>query len=218
VSFRFDGWLYDPETRQLSRAERAVELTPKAFELLGILLRNRPRAMSKAELRDLLWPDTFVSETSLARLVNEIRKALADPARAPRFVRTAYGFGYAFCGTAGEQPITRPRPSSGTSECWLLRGTEEIELREGENVLGRGAQAAVRIRSSGVSRAHARILVSAGLAILEDLGSKNGTFHKGRRIEGRVSLADGDQIVVGPTLLTFCSGAGDGSTRTVGGA
>jgi TolB-like protein/DNA-binding winged helix-turn-helix (wHTH) protein/Flp pilus assembly protein TadD len=77
-----------------------IRLTPKAFDLLGALLETRPRALSKTEIRDRLWPQTFVTEATLASVVSELRAALADDAKDPRFVRTVHGHGYAFAGTA----------------------------------------------------------------------------------------------------------------------
>ncbi len=74
------------------------------FRLGGHLLARRPHACRKQELHDRLWPDSFVSEATLASLVAEIRTALRDKARKPRFVRTVHGFGYAFCGEVREDP------------------------------------------------------------------------------------------------------------------
>ena len=74
-----------------------------------------------------LWPETFVAEANLSNLVAEIREALGDRARAPLFVRTAHGFGYAFCGEATTLPGTQrdridPRAgSSGAGADFLCR-------------------------------------------------------------------------------------------------
>jgi DNA-binding winged helix-turn-helix (wHTH) protein len=75
-----------------------VHLEPKAFRLLELLLAARPKALSKRDLQDELWPKTYVSERSLARLVANLRIAIGDRATEPRFIRTVHGFGYAFCG------------------------------------------------------------------------------------------------------------------------
>ena len=79
-----------------------MPLETKAYELLGLLLARRPTALSKAQIRAVLWPGTFVSESALARLVTQVRAACGDDAQAPRFIRTVHGFGYAFCGEALE--------------------------------------------------------------------------------------------------------------------
>ena len=94
----FGGYCLDLATRQLLHGKTEVRLSPKAFDLLHVLVDNRTRAVSKAELHDRLWPDTFVTDANLAVLVTELRSALHDRPRAPKFVRTVRGFGYAFCG------------------------------------------------------------------------------------------------------------------------
>ena len=78
------------------RRRNEVHLSPKAFELLRILIQHRSRALAKAELQDLLWPSTFVGETNLATLVAEIRRTLEDSAQNSHFVRTVHRFGYRF--------------------------------------------------------------------------------------------------------------------------
>ena len=100
MRIRFGPFTLDLESRQLISAGREIHLEPKAFELLSALVLERPKALSKGDLQERLWPGTFVAEANLSNLVAEIRAALGDPARAPKFVRTAHGFGYAFCGEA----------------------------------------------------------------------------------------------------------------------
>ena len=102
MSFWFGDFELDQERRQLLRSGEPVPLEPKAYELLSLLVERRPRALSRAQIRDIVWPRTFVSESTLAVVVNGIRQALADDARTPRFIRTVHGFGYAFCGEARE--------------------------------------------------------------------------------------------------------------------
>jgi Tol biopolymer transport system component/DNA-binding winged helix-turn-helix (wHTH) protein len=100
VRIRFGPFTLDLESRQLTSGSEDIHLEPKAFELLSALVLARPKALSKADLQERLWPGTFVAEANLSNLVAEIRAALGDPARAPKYVRTAHGFGYAFCGDA----------------------------------------------------------------------------------------------------------------------
>ena len=73
-----------------------MSLSPKAFELLDILVENHPKALSKTELQARLWPGTYVVEKNLTNLVSEIRAALDDDPLHPRFIRTVHRFGYAF--------------------------------------------------------------------------------------------------------------------------
>src|SRR5262245_37297001 len=100
---RFGDCVFDSATRELRRAGASVPLTPKAFELLELLLRSRPRALSKDTIHGALWPDTHVSDSSLTRLAAEVRASLGDSARHPQFLRTVYGFGYAFSGDAADE-------------------------------------------------------------------------------------------------------------------
>jgi DNA-binding winged helix-turn-helix (wHTH) protein len=213
VTIDFGDCAFDPEARELRRAGQRVDLAPRALELLQALLEARPRALSKAELRDRLWPDTFVSDTSLAQTVLELRKALDDGPRDPRYVRTIHRFGYAFCGPARTRPES-DAVAPAVSRFAVLQGPREIPLYEGENLLGREPEGVVRLTSEKASRRHARIVVAGDGAVLEDLGSKNGTFLNGDRVEGSIPLAEADRIVVGREVLVFCRGPAPGTTET----
>ncbi len=92
----FGDFVLDLDARELVRAGTPVSLSPKALQLLGLLVERHPRAVSKTDLQDRLWPDTFVVEKNLTNLVSEIREALGDDPAAPRFIRTVHRFGYAF--------------------------------------------------------------------------------------------------------------------------
>ena len=116
--YRFGDFTLDHDIRQLFLSRAEVHLSPKAFELLAVLLANRSRAVSKAELQQHLWPSTFVEETNLAGLVAEIRRALRDSASSPVFVRTVYGFGYRF---VGEVTVDTARHSFGIAAREAMR-------------------------------------------------------------------------------------------------
>lgn len=212
MNVRFGEWELDQGRRQLLKEGEPVPLTPKAFELLSLLLEKRPRVVTKKEIYDRLWPSTFVAEVNLSRLVFELREALGDDAQKPRWLRTARGLGYAFAGT------TAGPAAAGTeaaSACRLILADREVVLSEGANVLGRSREANVRIASSTVSRMHARIVVSGTHATLEDLGSKNGTRWAGRPITATTPLTDGDEIRVGSVAMTFRVVTPESSTATV---
>ena len=105
------GDTLDEARRELLLRGAAVHLTPKAYELLRLLLERRPAAVSKAEIHDRIWPGTFVSDVNLATLAFEIRTAIGDDPQAPRYIRTVRGFGYAFCEDVAAQPgVGRPEP------------------------------------------------------------------------------------------------------------
>jgi len=85
---------------------------------------------------------------------------------------------------------------------------------EGENLIGRAEEAAVRIDVDGVSRRHARIVADGGRFTLEDLGSKNGTWLREQRLAAPAALEDGDAFRLGRTMLVFSVPRGRGATRT----
>ena len=200
MGVRFGEFVFEPESRRLLRDGRELRLGRKAFELLEFLVDRRPRALSKAQIRDRLWPRTFVSESSLGTVVSELRRALGDGARQPRYIRTVYGFGYAFCGETAGGLLGSDAQRAPTRLIWERR---EFPLAEGENVLGRDETAAARIEAPTVSRQHARIVVRDGEATLQDLSSKNGTFLRGERLQAPQPLRDGDEIGLGRIRLIF---------------
>ena len=222
---RFGDFSLDRDRRLLSRGGEAVPLARKAFDFLDLLVSERPRALSKEQIRDRVWPRTVVSESTLNGLVGELRAALGDDAHAPRYIRTVHAFGYAFVAdvsdeTAAPTPLasfTARSPARLTAR--LLWEDRLIPLLPGENVLGRDEDVNVRIDAPSVSRRHALILVTAGEpATVEDLGSKNGTWVGGRRLEGGPApLKDGDALRLGKIEILFLDSKEKGSTQTVGG-
>lgn len=209
VQIRFGDCVFDPEARELRRSGVAVPLSPLALELFRVLLQSRPRAIPQSELKQRLWPDSVVGRTSLARLITEVRKATGDRRGRARWIRTHHGFGYSFCGEVREPHEVKP-----SSACRLLWGSREVSLGEGENLIGRAPDCTMRIDTPKTSRHHARIVVSAGRAVLEDLGSRNGTYLGARRIQGPTPLKDGDEIGIGTAILIFLGPGGTGSTET----
>jgi len=211
---RFGPFVLDPDTRELLRAGVPVPLSPKAFELLCLLVAHRPKAMAKSDLQDRLWPTTFVVEKNLANLVGEIRDAIGDDSSHPQFIRTVHRFGYAFRDVASESATNPPARRSGTVSCLLKwdRGRERLD--EGEHIVGRDPDAGVFLNQPGVSRRHARLTISAGQATIEDLGSKNGTFVGDQRVAGVRPLHDGDVVGIGSVKLVFLVLEGPHSTET----
>ncbi len=193
----------DTDRRQVFRGDEPLHVSAKAFQLLHLLADNRPRALSKDELQQALWPDTFVSDTSLTTLVNELRAGLGESAREPRLIRTVHGFGYAF-----------EEPGAAASGARLVWGLVEVPLYEGENVLGRDPGPRGAIPDASVSRRHARLMLTGDTATLEDLGSKNGSFVCDRRIDRPTPLTDGDAVRLGLVTLVFRAASAGASTKT----
>jgi DNA-binding winged helix-turn-helix (wHTH) protein len=209
--YRFGEFVLDSLTRELSRRGEPLHLSPKAFHLLELLVAGAPAALSKSALQDRLWPDTFVIEANLQHLIGELRRQLGDNSLKPRFVRTVYGYGYAFAHDVTTDAVTNRTVGL---ICRLLWADGQCALTDGEHVVGRDPTADVVIDAPSVSRRHARIQIGGDKVLLEDLGSKNGSYVGERRVTGTVSLADRDDLRIGliPIQVRLQRG---GSTETV---
>lgn len=193
----FGSFALSIDERQLTREGQCVHLTPKAFDLLVVLIEEAPRVVHKRELHERLWPDTFVADATLVSLVKEVRRALEDERRGV-VIRTAHRVGYAFAVSIHHDALEQ----AGVAR-WLTVGAREIPLAFGENLIGRGAEAVVRLEVPGVSRRHARIVVIGRRAVLEDLGSKNGTSVRKLRLTSPIELRNADEINVGGITIVF---------------
>jgi DNA-binding winged helix-turn-helix (wHTH) protein len=109
----------DRARRGLFRGEAPVHVSPQAWRLLELLLDRRPAAVSRQEILDAVWPDVVVSDGSVTVLVNELRKALRDDARSPRWIRTLQGYGYALDGEVRE--VEGPARRTGHGIVWRER-------------------------------------------------------------------------------------------------
>src|SRR5215471_18625224 len=134
MRLHFGDCVMDLGTREVFQGGSPATVSPKAFQLLEILIDRRPNAVSKQDLHGLLWPDTFVSDANLPNLVRELRSALGDDAKQPRMIRTIPRYGYAF---AGEIAADAARPARSELVYKLIWKDREIALAEGENILGR---------------------------------------------------------------------------------
>ena len=208
---RFGEFVLHPEAHWLRCQGREVHLTPRAWELLVLLVRARPRAVSKTEIKRRLWPDTHVGAGSLTVLTAELRAALGDEAREPRYIRTVFGHGYAFSAKAIEEAPPAPATGALPRVVW---GRRVLPLVEGDNVLGRDEEASIHLDDPSVSRRHALIRVRGDEITIEDLGSKNGTYVKEKRLDDPARLEDGDIFALGELALLFRSSALPGPTAT----
>jgi DNA-binding winged helix-turn-helix (wHTH) protein len=188
MRLRIGAFLFDPHGRQLVRdGGRPAALTPKAARLLEALAEAAPEPVPHEMLYERLWAGTFVEPGNLHNLVAEIRAAAGDNA----VIKTIHRFGYALA----ERAV-----AEGRARFALLIGDEQIELPEGETIVGRD-----QLEGADVSRRHARITVDGLVASIEDLGSKNGTFIGTRRITAAMPLRDGDEIIFGRTRTRFAA-------------
>jgi DNA-binding winged helix-turn-helix (wHTH) protein len=196
---RFSGFALDAGRRIVSRGGRRVHLTRKAFDLLTTLIEEAPRVVSKDELHRRLWPDTFVTDATIAGVVKELRRALGNQHGGEPLVRTTHGVGFAFTG------IIQISESDGPADdrYWLVSGGRRLRLGEGANDIGRDPSASVWLDSPQASRLHARITISNNAVTLEDLGSKNRTLVNDRPITEPTQLSDGDAIQIGAAVFVF---------------
>jgi DNA-binding winged helix-turn-helix (wHTH) protein len=205
VKIRFGEFAVDSEARVLTRAGADIHLSPKAFDLLCALLARRPNVVSKADLFAHIWPETFVVEANLNVLVGEIRKAIGDDPRSARFIKTAHGVGYSFCGAASDIGASASAVPATDVRWWLSWNQHTFPLSMGDNIIGRDPRCDVWLDHDGVSRRHARIRIEkpSEPAVLADLDSTNGTFIGRQRIAAPTPLADRDVIKLGDVSLQY---------------
>ena len=194
---RFGSFEIDLQRRQLRRGEQELHLTPKAFDLLSLLVDAAPRVVPKSELHQRLWPAGVVTDATLVGLVKEIRRVIEDIDPQAPLIRTAHRVGYAF-----DAPVTRT-PQAPRLSHWLNVGERRIALTEGENIIGRDPDVNVWLDFATISRRHARLLVTSTGTVLEDLASKNGTSVDGTRITTSQALRNGQQFTCGRIEMTY---------------
>src|SRR5262245_6487291 len=139
---RFLQFIVDTETRQLLSDGTEIHLSPKAFDLLCVLLSRRPNVVGKEELLRQVWPKSFVEEANLNVLIGEVRRAVNDNAQSPRCIRTVHGVGYAFCGSVVDDE-SMPTKRVPRTKYWLTTKDRQFPLNEGENIIGRDPSCAV---------------------------------------------------------------------------
>jgi TolB-like protein/DNA-binding winged helix-turn-helix (wHTH) protein/Tfp pilus assembly protein PilF len=123
LRYVFGPFALDTAARRLWRGTSEVPLTPKAFDLLALLVRERRRALTKQELFDAVWPDTAVIENTLTQRIREIREALGDRAQEPIYIRTVPRVGFQFVadvvetqGDASPGEAVPPAPAPAPTE------------------------------------------------------------------------------------------------------
>jgi Tol biopolymer transport system component/DNA-binding winged helix-turn-helix (wHTH) protein len=113
-SFRFDDVEIDVQNLRVTVASEIRPLEPKSFRLLLFLVENPGRVLTKEVIMGVVWPDAFVSDNSLARAVAQIRKALDDDSKAPKYIETVPSVGYRFVAEIKEKPTQPGNVSEGS--------------------------------------------------------------------------------------------------------
>lgn len=114
----FEEFRLDVRRRRLWRGAELVEVTPKALEILLVLIRNRDRIVTRSELMSEVWPDVVVEEANLTQNVSVLRKALGERAGEPELVVTVPGQGYRFVGDPSDPNGMPIGPMSETEIFW----------------------------------------------------------------------------------------------------
>jgi DNA-binding winged helix-turn-helix (wHTH) protein len=217
--FRLGDWLVQPSLNRVCSGDARHQIEPKLMDVLVYLADRAGQVVSRQEIIDAVWAKRFLADTLLTRAISELRRVLGDDARAPNLIETVSKRGYRLLAISLPSPEVTPgapatmRAGPGTrqldeglgnvSVCSIAWGDLEIRLEEGNTIIGRATEALIRVASTRVSRRHARITVRGVDATLEDLGSRNGTYLRGRKLEGPAPLQDGDEICIGPAVLSF---------------
>src|SRR4051812_41051910 len=143
----FGPYRLDRGNARLVRGRAPVALTPKAFDVLHYLASRPDRLVTKEELLSAVWPDVVVSDASVKVCVREIRKALDDGPKTPRYIETVHRRGYRFIGLeegteAGSGgPANRRRSSDGADEAAEDSTREPLSLSiSADSLVGRAAE------------------------------------------------------------------------------
>jgi TolB-like protein len=147
LQFAFEGCLCDLDRRELTRGSDAIAVGPQVFDLLGYLLQNRTRVVSKNELIDAVWGGRIVSESTLTSHINAVRKAIGDTGEEQRLLRTIARKGYRFVGDVREsdgsevQDPARPAPAArSVAPALALQDRSSIAVLPFLNLSGDPAQ------------------------------------------------------------------------------
>ena len=210
---RVGDWLVQPSLDRISCAGRTVHLRPKLMDVLVHLAEHAGEVLPKDDIIAAVWEQKFLAESVLTRSITELRHALGDDLETPRYIETITKRGYRLLAPVAEFDELRPAVA-GRAAFVISHGGRRVALAEGESMIGRAPDAALRVDSMAVSRHHARVVVAGGSARLEDLGSKNGTLVDGMLVTGSLDLVDGARIQVGPAVLVVHVIGLTGSTET----
>lgn len=195
--FRLGEWLVEPRLNRLTRDGESIQIELKMMDVLVCLARCAGEVVTRRQLVDSVWDEGFVADNTISHAVAQLRKAFGDSHRNPMFIETIHRRGYRLIAPVHfDETSSFMNSATHFSYLAVARGIE-VPLFDGANLIGRGPDTAIMIPSMKVSRHHAKITVEHDAASLEDLGSKNGTYLNGTKIQEPVQLDGGDLIGVG---------------------
>src|ERR1043166_1172696 len=126
--YEFGPFRLDVAERQLRREGKVLGLTPKAFDVLTLLVVNQGRLLTKEELLRRAWPETFVEESTLVQNIATLRRALGESSGERQFIETVPKVGYRFVADV-KPPVVESSPvvwvEEQTSSQVVVEQTEE---------------------------------------------------------------------------------------------
>ena len=130
----FDPFSLDLANEQLWRGSDAIKLRPKAFAVLDHLLEHPGQLVTKDDLLNAVWPGTFVGDAVLKVVIRQIREALGDDPKSPRFIETAHRRGYRFIGQMGQ---SAPAPAKDQQANYVVAESSQRGTDFCQGVVGR---------------------------------------------------------------------------------
>lgn len=130
--YRFGDYELDEERRELRCVDQQVTVEPKVFEVLLYLVQHRDRVVTKKELFEQCWPETFVSEAALTRCLVKVRKAVQAEHAGAAVVKTVYGYGYRFVASITTLPQEQPLLSATHDEMSVIAQRSKILIVDDE--------------------------------------------------------------------------------------
>ena len=228
--YRFADLVLDTGQRRVWRGDVEIQLSKLSFDFLRALVEAAPNLLTHDQLAETVWgPRRVITPENLSQRLMTLRHAIGEQAEQPRYIEAVRAQGYRLIPDVEsvdvEAPLHDDRPSQAGAAAsrkerlhnslWLISEHEQTLLVEGVNIIGRAEDARIRINLPGVSRHHACLTVTGGAAVLEDLGSKNGTLLNRQRMSVRQGLTDGDEILVVGAVFRFRVASASSPTATV---
>jgi DNA-binding winged helix-turn-helix (wHTH) protein len=185
--YRIGEWTFDPAAFELRRADEVVRIERRAAATLALLCESGGAIVSKRELLSHVWGDRHISEHGVAVVIGDLRKALGDDARQPRFIETVSKGGYRLL-AAPRAPVARrslPRAVLLTGligAAAIVAGMAALPLRGHETVV-----LLEDVRNDTGEARYDTLAAASGGSVLGSL-SKHARFRVTRRLGGGADL------------------------------
>lgn len=134
-TYLFGVFRLDASERVLYGEKGAVALTPKAFDTLLALVENSGRLLSKEELIERVWPDSFVEENNLVQNISTVRRVLSEQSGGGKFIETVPRRGYRFVAQVLESSAEAERKAEKGRGNKRLAGSNERRHGKGRPFL-----------------------------------------------------------------------------------